>query len=58
MEMTRETVGFTLDLRDMLLSFVTDCSFVRAAVACVILEKTSGIEPSCETTALRYLDLF
>ena len=32
-------------------------SFVRAAVACAILERTSGFEPSSETTAPRYLKL-
>ena len=32
-------------------------SFVRAAVACAILERTSGLEPSSETTAPRYLKL-
>ena len=32
-------------------------SFVRAAVACAILERTSGLEPSSETTASRYLKL-
>ena len=32
-------------------------SFVRAAVACAILERTSGLEPSSETTAPRYLML-
>ena len=32
-------------------------SFVRDAVACAILERTSGLEPSFETTAPRYLTL-
>ena len=32
-------------------------SLVRAAVACAILERTSGLEPSSETTAPRYLKL-
>ena len=56
MEMTREHIGFTLDLRDMLLSLQTDFSFVRAAVACAVLERTSGNEPLYETTAPRYLN--
>ena len=30
-------------------------SFVRAAVACTILKRTSGLELSSETTAPRYL---
>ena len=41
----------------MLLSLQMDFSFVRAAVACAILERTSGLEPSSETTAPRYLKL-
>ena len=50
MEMTRERFSFTIDPRDMLLSLQMGFSFVRAAVACAILERTSGLEPSSETT--------
>ena len=57
MQMTRERISFTFDPRDMLLSRQTGSSFVRAAVACAILERTSGLEPSPETTAPRYLKL-
>ena len=57
MEMTRERISFTFDPRDMLLSLQMGFSFVRAAVACAILERTSGLEPSSETTAPRYLKL-
>ena len=57
MEMTRERISFTFDPRDMLLSLQMGFSFVRAAVACAILEITSGLEPSSETTAPRYLKL-
>ena len=57
MEMTRECISFTSDPRDMLLSLQMGFSFVRAAVACAILERTSGLEPSSETTAPRYLKL-
>ena len=32
-------------------------NFVRAAVACAILERISGLEPLSETTAPRYLKL-
>ena len=32
-------------------------SFVRAAVVCAVLERTSGLDPSSETTAQRYLKL-
>ena len=55
MEVTRERISFTFDPRDMLLSL--QISFVRAVVACAILERTSGLEPSSETTAPRYLKL-
>ena len=57
MDMTRERISFTFDPRDMLLSLQMGFSFVRAAVACAILERTSGLEPSSETTAPRYLKL-
>ena len=57
MEMTRERISFTFDLRDMLLSLQMGFNFVRAAVACAILERTSGLEPLSETTAQRYLKL-
>ena len=57
MGMTRERISFTFDPRDMLLSLQMGFSFVRAAVACAILERTSGLEPSSETTAPRYLKL-
>ena len=55
--MTRERISFTFDPRDMLLSLQMGFSFVRAAVACAILERISGLEPSSETTAPRYLKL-
>ena len=57
MEMTRERISFTFDPRYMLLSLQTGFSFVRAAVACAILERTSGLEPSSEITGPRYLRL-
>ena len=57
MEMTRERISFTFDPRDMLLSLQMGFSFVRAEVACAILERTTGLEPSSETTAPRYLKL-
>ena len=56
-EMTRERISFTFDPRDMFLSLQMGFSFVRAAVACAILERISGLEPSSETTAPRYLKL-
>ena len=58
MEMTRERISFTFDPRDTLLSFQMGFSFVRAALACAVLERVSGLEPSSETTAQRLLKLF
>ena len=57
MDMTWERISFTSDPRDMLLSHNIGFSFVRAAVACAILERTAGFEPSSETIAPRYLKL-
>ena len=57
MEMTRERISFTFDPRDTLLSLQMGFSFVRAAVACVDLERISGLKPSSETTDPRYLKL-
>ena len=57
MVMTRERISFTFDPRDMLLSLQMGFSFVRAAVACAIFERTSGLEPLSEATASRYLKL-
>ena len=57
MEMTREHISITFNPRDMLLSLQMGFSFVRAAVACAILERTPGFKPSSETTAPRYLKL-
>ena len=57
MDMTRELISFIYDPRDMLLSLQMGFGFVRAAVACAILERTSGFEPSSERIAPRYLKL-
>ena len=57
MEMIRERISFTFDPKDMLLSLQMGFSFVRAVVACAILERTSVLEQSSETTAPRYLKL-
>ena len=57
-EMTRERISFTFDPRDNYVVISPNgLQFVRAAVACAILERTSGLEPSSETTAPRYLKL-
>ena len=57
-EMTKERISFTFDSRDTLLSLQIGFSFIRAAVACGILERISGLEPSSETTAPRFLKHF
>ena len=57
MERTRGRISFTFGPRDMLLSLQMGFSFVRAAVACAILERISGLEPSSETIAPRNLKL-
>ena len=56
MEKTKEHISFTFDPRDILLSLQMGFSFVKAAVACAILERTSGLEPSYEITAPWYLN--
>ena len=55
--MTREPISFTFDPRDMFLLLQIGFSFVKAAVACAILDRTSGLKPSSETTVLRYSKL-
>ena len=50
-EMTREHISFTFDLTNLLLSRQISFHFVRAAVACAILERDFGFE----TTASKYL---
>ena len=54
MEMAKEHISFTFDPRAMLLSLQMGFTFVKAAVAWAILERTSGLEPSSETTAPWY----
>ena len=49
-----ERISFTFDPRDTLLFLDIGLSFVRAAVACAILKRTSGLEPSSETVAQQY----
>ena len=55
--MNKECINFTFDPRGMLLSVQTVFIFVRAEVACAFHERTSGFEPSSETTVLRDLKL-
>ena len=53
--MTREPIDYIFDQRDVLLSLRIGFSFVTAALACAILERISGFDPSFETTASRYV---
>ena len=46
-----------MELREILLSFQTSFNLVNAAVACVILENISSLEPSSVITEPRYLKL-
>ena len=55
MKMTRERTSFTFDSREMLQSLQMGFSFVKAALACSILERNSGLKPSSEITGPRYL---
>ena len=55
--MAGERISFTFQPRDMLLSFQIGFSFVRAVVACEIIKRTAGFEPSCETVPPRCLKL-
>ena len=57
MEMTSKRISFTFDPKDMLLSLEMGFSCGRAAMTCATLERTSGLEPLSERTALRYLKL-
>ena len=56
-EMTRERIRFTFESRDMLLSLHICFSFVRAAVAREIVERTSEFESSSEIIGTRNLKL-
>ena len=55
--MKREHISITYDPRNMLPSLQIGFKFVKAAVACAILIRTSGFEPLPETIAPRYLKL-
>ena len=57
MDMTRERISCSFDPGDMSLCLHVGYSFVRAALACAILERTSPVEPQSETAAPRRLKL-
>ena len=50
MDVTRERISRTWELRERLLSFQTGFNLVNAAVAYAILESMSGLEPSSVIT--------
>ena len=55
--MTRERIGFILELKEILLSFQTGFNLVNVAVISAIVESISGLEPSSVITEPRYLKL-
>ena len=55
MDVTRERISCILELREILLLFLTGFSLVNAAVVCAILESISGLEPSSVITEPKYL---
>ena len=57
MEMARECISLILELMAMFLSFQMTFSLVTAAVVWAILDRTSGLDPSSDTIAPRYLKL-
>ena len=57
MDVTRERISRTIDLREILLSIQTGFNVVNAAVVCAILPSISGLEPSSVETEPRYWKL-
>ena len=57
MDVTRERIRGTLELREILLPFRTVFNLVNAAVVCAILESIPGLELSSVTIEPRYLKL-
>ena len=59
MEMTRKCINSPLiqEIKRHVVTSPNRLRLYKAAVACAILERTSGFEPSSETTAPRYLKL-
>ena len=58
MDMARERISLILELMAMFLSFQMNFSLVSAAVVWAILDSTSGLDPSSDTIAPRYLKLW
>ena len=57
MDMARERISLILELMMMFLSFQMALSLVTTAVVWAILDSTSGMDPSFDTVAPRYLKL-
>ena len=55
--MTRARISLTLELSWMFLSFHILFNLVMAAVACAVLARISGFEPSSEIIDPRYLEV-
>ena len=58
MDMARERISLILELMAMFLSFQMTFSLVTAAVVWAILDSTSGLDPSSDTIAPKYLKLW
>ena len=58
MDMARERISLILELMAMFLSFQMTFSLVTVAVVWAILDSTSGLDPSSDTIAPRYLKLW
>ena len=56
MDVTRVYISRILDLKEMLLSFQNGLNLVNAAVVCAVLESTTSLEPSSDTTEPRYFE--
>ena len=57
MGMARERISLILELMAMFLSFQMTFSLVTAPVVLTVLKSTSGLDPSSDTIAPRYLKL-
>ena len=55
MDVTREHISHSLELREVLLSFQTGFNLVSTAVVCAILESILGLEPSSVITEPMYM---
>ena len=56
MGVTRVCISRILELKEMLLSFQKGLNLVNVAVVCGVLESTTSLEPSSDTTEPRYFE--